>query len=126
MADHLLTGKIALVAGGAKNLGGLIARDLAAQGAAGVAIHYNSAATKADAEATAEAVRAAGATAVIMQGDLTSAAAVSTLFAGALMAFGRLDIAIENRPLATNPKSSEMTALGLVRLIENRVRTLVR
>jgi aspartate dehydrogenase len=41
-------------------------------------------------------------------------------------AFGKLDIAIENRPLATNPKSSEMTALGLVRLIENRVRTLVR
>lgn len=41
-------------------------------------------------------------------------------------AFGKLDIVIENRPLATNPKSSEMTALGLVRLIENRVRTLVR
>ncbi|WP_293812907.1 aspartate dehydrogenase [uncultured Bosea sp.] len=41
-------------------------------------------------------------------------------------AFGKLDIAIENRPLATNPKSSEMTALGLIRLIENRVQTLVR
>lgn len=41
-------------------------------------------------------------------------------------AFGKLDLAIENRPLATNPKSSEMTALGLVRLIENRMRTLVR
>ncbi|RYE31904.1 MAG: aspartate dehydrogenase [Hyphomicrobiales bacterium] len=41
-------------------------------------------------------------------------------------AFGKLDIAIENRPLAANPKSSEMTALGLVKLIENRVRTLVR
>lgn len=41
-------------------------------------------------------------------------------------AFGKLDMAIENRPLATNPKSSEMTALGLVRLVENRVRTLVR
>ncbi len=94
MSTHAIAGKYALIAGGAKNLGGLIARDLAAQGAAGVAIHYNSAATKADAEATAEAVRAAGATAVIMQGDLTSAAAVSTLFAGALMAFGRLDIAI--------------------------------
>jgi predicted dinucleotide-utilizing enzyme len=40
-------------------------------------------------------------------------------------AFGKLDIAIENRPLAANPKSSEMTALGLVRLIENRVRPLV-
>lgn len=41
-------------------------------------------------------------------------------------AFGKLDIAIENRPLATNPKSSEMTALGIVRLIENRIASLVR
>lgn len=41
-------------------------------------------------------------------------------------AFGLLDIAIENRPLAANPKSSEMTALSLVRLVENHVRPLVR
>lgn len=41
-------------------------------------------------------------------------------------AFGKLDLSIENRPLASNPKSSEMTALGLVCLIENRVRALVR
>lgn len=35
-------------------------------------------------------------------------------------AFGKLDVSIENRPLAENPKSSELTALALVRLIENR------
>jgi aspartate dehydrogenase len=40
--------------------------------------------------------------------------------------FGKLAITIENRPLASNPKSSEMTALGIVRLIENRICTLVR
>ena len=34
--------------------------------------------------------------------------------------FGTFDVTIENRPLATNPKSSELTALGLVRLIENQ------
>jgi len=39
--------------------------------------------------------------------------------------FGTLDVAIESRPLAGNPKSSEMTALGLVHLIENRIRPLV-
>lgn len=38
--------------------------------------------------------------------------------------FGRLEMRIENRPLATNPKSSEMTALNLVRMIENRVSSL--
>jgi len=41
-------------------------------------------------------------------------------------AFGTLDIAIKNRPLATNPKSSEMAALSLVRLVENHVRPLCR
>jgi aspartate dehydrogenase len=35
-------------------------------------------------------------------------------------AFGTLDMIIENRALATNPKSSELTALTLVRMIENR------
>lgn len=41
-------------------------------------------------------------------------------------AFGRLEVAIENRPLAGNPKSSEMAALSLVRAIRNRVALLSR
>lgn len=40
-------------------------------------------------------------------------------------AFGRMEAVFDNRPLATNPKSSEMTALSLVRLIENRASPLV-
>lgn len=39
--------------------------------------------------------------------------------------FGTLTLTLENRPLATNPKSSEMTALSLLRLIENRAGPLV-
>lgn len=39
-------------------------------------------------------------------------------------AFGTLSMTIENRPLAANPKSSEMTALSLVRMVENRFRPL--
>lgn len=35
-------------------------------------------------------------------------------------AFGRLNLTIENKPLASNPKSSEMAALSLVRAIRNR------
>ena len=34
--------------------------------------------------------------------------------------FGRMTISLENNPLATNPKSSELTALSLVRLIEQQ------
>ena len=41
MTDHSIRGKVALIAGGAKNLGGLIARDLAQQGATAVAIHLH-------------------------------------------------------------------------------------
>lgn len=95
MSDlHSIHGKVVLIAGGAKNLGGLLARDLAAHGAKAVAIHYNSPASAADAEATASAVRAAGAQAVTLQGDLTSAAAIEKLFADTVAAFGRPDIAI--------------------------------
>lgn len=95
MSDkHSIQGKVVLIAGGAKNLGGLIARDLAQQGARAVAIHYNSAASKADAEATLEAIGKVGAKAIALQGDLTSAGAVEKLFADTVAAFGRPDIAI--------------------------------
>lgn len=40
-------------------------------------------------------------------------------------AFGRMEIMLENRPLASNPKSSELTALSLTRLIEHRIKTLI-
>ena len=94
MADHSIKGKVALIAGGAKNLGGLIARDLARHGAKAVAIHYNSAASRSDAEATLTALKAAGAQAVAIQADLTTASAVEKLFADAIAAVGKPDIAI--------------------------------
>lgn len=94
MVDHSIAGKTVLIAGGGKNLGGLLARDLAAHGASAVVIHYNSAASKAQADATVQAVQQLGAKAVALQGDLTSAAAVEKLFADAVAAVGRPDIAI--------------------------------
>lgn len=39
--------------------------------------------------------------------------------------FGRMEITLDNRALAYNPKSSALTALSLVRLIENRANPLV-
>ncbi|WP_322006921.1 SDR family oxidoreductase [Paraburkholderia tropica] len=94
MANHEIHGKTVLIAGGAKNLGGLIARDLASHGAKAVVIHYNSASTKQAAEETVAAVKQAGAAAIALQADLTSAAAVETLFADAIAAVGCPDIAI--------------------------------
>lgn len=93
MADHTLSGKNVLIAGGAKNLGGLIARQ-AADAGADVAIHYNSESTRADAEQTLATVEAAGRTGVILQGDLTVPANVTRLFADAAAALGTIDVAV--------------------------------
>jgi NAD(P)-dependent dehydrogenase (short-subunit alcohol dehydrogenase family) len=94
MTDHSIKGKTVLIAGGGKNLGGLVARDLAAQGAKAIAIHYNTAASAAETEATLAAIRAAGAEAVAFQADLTTAGAVEKLFADTIATIGRPDIAI--------------------------------
>ena len=94
MTDHSISGKVVLIAGGAKNLGGLIARDLAAQGAKAIAIHYNSASSKPDADATVAAIEATGAKACAIQADLSTAGAMKKLFADTISAVGRPDIAI--------------------------------
>ena len=94
MSKHSIQGKTALIAGGAKNLGGLIARDLAAQGAKAVVVHYNSAASEPQAKETVAAIEQAGAKAIALQADLTSAGAVERLFAETIEAVGRPDIAI--------------------------------
>lgn len=91
---HAIKDKVALIAGGGKNLGGLIARDLAQQGAKAIAIHYNNAASEAEALATVAAVKDLGAQAIAVRADLTKAAAVQKLFEDTVAAFGRPDIAI--------------------------------
>lgn len=120
MTDHSIKGKTVLIAGGAKNLGGLIARDLAQNGARAVAIHYNTAASRLAADETVEAVRAAGAEAVAFQADLTTAGAVETLFADTIAVLGRPDIAINTvgkvlkKPIVdvTEAEYDEMTAVN--------------
>ena len=90
---HTLDGKNVLVAAGAKNLGGLISRQLAEAGA-NVAIHYNSESTRPAAEETLAAVEATGGKGVVLTGDLTSAANVERLFADAAAALGPIDVAV--------------------------------
>jgi len=93
MSKIELNGKVALVSGGAKNLGGLISRELAASGS-NVVVHYNSAATEKDADATVKAVKELGCDAISIQGDLTNAANVSALFQQARDHFGGIDVAV--------------------------------
>lgn len=120
MTSRTIAGKTILIAGGAKNLGGLLARDFASLGAKAIAIHYNSAASAKDAEATLAAVRAAGSEAVAIQADLTTVGAVERLFAEAVAAVGRPDIAINTvgkvlkKPIAeiSEAEYDEMSAVN--------------
>lgn len=109
MSKQSLNGKVVLIAGGAKNLGGLVARDLAAGGAAAVVVHYNSDATRAAAEETLKAVNAAGAKAILVQGDLTQPANVAHLFEEAIKAFGKVDIAVNTAGLVIKKPIAEVT-----------------
>ena len=91
--NNQLKGKVALIGGGAKNLGGLISRTLAAEGAR-VVVHYNSAATKPAAEVTVAEIKNAGGDAFAIQGDFTKVAEVESVFATARKNFGGIDIAV--------------------------------
>ena len=89
-APNNLTGKIAVVTGGGRDIGRACALKLAACGAA-VAINYHSSSDGAD-SAVAE-ITAAGGKAFAMQGDMTSQADVEALMDKTVQTFnGQIDI----------------------------------
>jgi NAD(P)-dependent dehydrogenase (short-subunit alcohol dehydrogenase family) len=88
-----LTGKSAVVAAGAKNLGGLISTNLAERGV-NIAVHYNSDTSEPDADKAVAAAQNAGVKAIKVQGDLTKPANVTKLFDATVDAFGGVDIAV--------------------------------
>ena len=103
-----LEGKVALVTGGARDIGAAVCRALAASGAA-VVVNYHGSAERAAAlvgELTAAGGRAvvrvhyadaaAGGRAVAVQADVTDPEAVRRLVAEAVAAFGRLDVLVNN------------------------------
>jgi NAD(P)-dependent dehydrogenase (short-subunit alcohol dehydrogenase family) len=108
MLDHTLKGKVVIIGGGAKNLGGLIARQLAESGAAAIVVHYNSDATKAAADETVAAVKAAGADGCAIQGDLTKVSEVARLFDETIARFGKADIAINTTGMVIKKPITEI------------------
>ncbi|MDF0643758.1 MAG: SDR family oxidoreductase [Nitrospira sp.] len=93
MATQSLQGKVVVVGAGAKNLGGLISREFG-KGGAKIVVHYNSHATKPEAESTVQAIKSLGSEAYATQGDLTKPVNVAALFEQAKKHFGGVDIAI--------------------------------
>lgn len=109
MSTHSIEGKVVVIGGGAKNLGGDISQDLAGGGAKAVAIHYNSDSTRAAAEETAAAVESAGSKAIVVQGDLTNVSQVTNLFDAAIKAFGSVDVAINTTGMVLKKPFTEIT-----------------
>lgn len=94
MSARTLQGKVAVIAGGGKNLGALIAHLFVDAGAKGIAVHYNSASSKADADKTVAELEAKGAKAFAFQGDLAIVENNTKLFDEALKRLGGVDVAI--------------------------------
>jgi NAD(P)-dependent dehydrogenase (short-subunit alcohol dehydrogenase family) len=93
MATRILTGKVAIVGGASRNLGRAFSEMLGADGAF-VAVHYHSPKSKAEAEETVKAVKAAGGDARTLQADLTQVKQVEQLFDQVTKELGGLDILI--------------------------------
>jgi NAD(P)-dependent dehydrogenase (short-subunit alcohol dehydrogenase family) len=93
MSKNDLKGKVILIAGGGKNLGGLLSRGFAAKRAK-LAIHYNSESSKEESEKTLADVQALGAEAFLFQGDLTNIENITKLFDETVKTYGSIDIAI--------------------------------
>lgn len=109
MADHSLKGKSVIIAGGAKNLGGLLAVEIAKAGAKGIAVHFNSDATREAAEKTVAEVKALGTDAFAIQGDLTKVENVVKLFDETVEKFGGVDVAINTVGLVLKKPFTDIT-----------------
>ncbi|RSM56307.1 short chain dehydrogenase [Amycolatopsis sp. WAC 01376] len=108
MSEQNLNDTVAIIAGGAKNLGGLLSTTLAEAGAK-VVVHYHGDTSAADAEKTVEAVRGTGSEAIAVQGDLTRVADVRRLFDTAIDNFGRADIAVNTTGMVLRKPILETT-----------------
>lgn len=88
-----LSGKIALVTGGGVRVGRAISLALAAAGA-DVAVHYRS--SRAEAQSAADAIRAAGRRAEIVEGDLARPEDCRRVVRDAITALGSLDFLVHS------------------------------
>lgn len=88
-----LKGKVALITGSARGLGKAIAERYAALGA-DIVLNYSR--DKIAAEETVSIIKAMGVKVIAVQADISKVAEIERLFAGALQAFGKIDIVVAN------------------------------
>lgn len=113
-----LTGKAALVTGASKGIGAAIAKALAAEGAA-VAVNYAS--SRAGAEAVVAAITEAGGRAVAIGGDVSKAEGAKAIVDGAVAAFGRLDVLVNNSGVYAFAPIEQVTEADFHRMFDINV-----
>src|SRR5438034_1396663 len=100
-----LASKVAVVTGAGRNIGRAIALTLMEGGAS---IVVNARSNRAEAEAVARAIEAAGGKALVHIGDVADATAVQAMADAAVKQFGRIDILVNNAALRRERPFAEM------------------
>ena len=101
-----LDGKVAVITGAGRNIGRAIALTLA-EGGASILVNVRS--NRAEADAVAREIEAAGGKAVVHIGDVADARAVQAMAEAATSAFGRIDILVNNAALRREKSFDEMS-----------------
>jgi 3-oxoacyl-[acyl-carrier protein] reductase len=101
-----LAGKVALVTGGALNLGRAISLSLAS---AGAAVAVNTRSSREQADGVADQIRQAGGQAEVYMADVADAACVKEMADGVLKRFGRIDILVLNASIRKEILFKDMT-----------------
>ncbi len=104
-----LTGRVALVTGGAGGIGGAVARVLARGGISGVAINYRKSAQSA--EELAGEIERGGVKAIAVQADIQQDEQVRAMIGRVRNEFGRLDILVNNAGVTQWVKLGDLDGL---------------
>ncbi|MDP4534754.1 SDR family oxidoreductase [Alkalimonas collagenimarina] len=111
--QKVLIGKVALVTGGSRGLGAVVAETLADQGA-DIAISYVTSSDKA--EAVVKKLKAKGGRAIAIQSDQADTTAAQPLIDKVMANFGQLDILINNAAILVQGKTIDAPDLDTVSL----------
>ncbi|HET9916920.1 MAG TPA: SDR family oxidoreductase [Candidatus Binatia bacterium] len=104
-----LTGRVALVTGGAGGIGGAVARALAKAGVAGMVVNYRK--SSKEAEALAAEIERGGVKALALQADVQSDAQVRAMMRTVEAGFGRLDVVVNNAGVTHWVKLADLEGL---------------
>jgi 3-oxoacyl-[acyl-carrier protein] reductase len=118
MKNGKLNGKVAVVTGASKGIGGGIAKELAAEGAS-VVVNYASA--KHDADRVVDEISKRGGKAIAIQGSVANKSEVERLLTEAQTAFGKIDVLVNNAGVYEFMPLEEATEKQFHRMFDTNV-----